>query len=132
MGSLPENIRADLEHLSLCFHAIPLSLPLFSHDARINGLCEFELDRTWLADIGEDGEFNRNLECAFFENPRNDDGIFDIKGRGPAWESLPIILERWLGGHSTSVLALKWLGDAIASIENCLHVHGVKVCCHSS
>ncbi len=125
---LPNNIRIDLQHLLSCLRALPTSIPLSTNNSRINLLLEFHLEDSQVADIGEEGAYNRELEVAFFENRRNERGVFNIDERGPAIEALPGILKDWLGKYPTSVIALKWLQDAITSVEECLRSHGCQVC----
>ena len=61
-------------------------------------LREFVLDEDWvndvLLDVGIEGAVSREIEAALGDFlPRNNDGVFYIKERGPAIEALADVLE---------------------------------------
>ena len=57
-------------------------------------LREFVLDEDWVNDVGIEGAVSREIEAALGDFlPRNNDGVFYIKERGPAIEALADVLE---------------------------------------
>ena len=108
--------------------ALPDKLPLSPPESRLNRLLNFTLDEGWIIDAGEEAAINRELEAALHDFlPRNENGIFYIKERGPGIEALADVLEYWLPKHPGSVILELWLKSAIESAKKCLLTHGGEV-----
>jgi hypothetical protein len=111
--------------------ALPEALPLSSPASKLNKLLDFSLDEDLLSDVGVEGAINRKIEAALGDFlPRNNEGIFYIKERGPAIEALADVLEIYHGpGHllSDSTILKLWLDNAIESAKKCILNHGGKV-----
>jgi len=91
------------KELKAYLKALPEILPVSSPTSKLYRLLDFTLDEEWLNDVGIEGAVNREIEAALGDFlPRNNDGIFYIKERGPAIEELAEVLERYHGPHSTS------------------------------
>ena len=98
--------------------ALPRNLPLPDPGSRVNQLLDFTLDEDWVADVGEEHAVNRGLEAALGNSlPRNDQGIFYLKQRGPAIEVLADVLEFWIAKYPGSPNLLLWLKNAIDSAK---------------
>ena len=110
--------------------ALPENLPISGPFSKINRLREFVLDGEWVNDVGIEGAVNREVEAALCNFlPRNDDGIFFIKERGPAIEALAIEQYhgpgRALSGSPGPILKL-WLDNAIESPKKCILSQDLK------
>jgi hypothetical protein len=123
------------KELKAYLEALPETLPLPSNDSKINRLLNFSLDEDWVNDVGVEGALNREIEAALGDFlPRNNDGIFFIKERGPAIEELADILEIYHGPECLlegSAILNKWLKDAIASAKKCILNNGGQVSLNS-
>ena len=116
------------KELKMYLKALPESLPISGPFSKINRLREFELDQEWVNDVGIEGAVNREIEAALGDFlPRNNDGIFYIKERGPAIEALADVLERYHGpgcALSGSPILKLWLDNAIESAKKCILSQG--------
>ena len=120
--------RTRIERLAFYLESIPNKLPLAPPESKLNALLNFSLDPEWIEEIGEEACVNREIEAALFEfGPRNDQGIFQIKERGPALEAFPAVLRTWLDKYPKSFFLLKWLQNAIDSAVECFTHLGVAV-----
>jgi hypothetical protein len=119
------------KELKTYLKALPETLPLSGPTSKLNRLLEFTVDEKWVSDVGVEGAVNREIEVALGNFlPRNNDGIFYIKERGPAIEALAEVLELYHGPGcllSGSPILKLWLDDAIASAKKCILTHGGKV-----
>jgi len=120
------------KELKTYLKALPETLPVSDPTSNLNRLLAFALDEEWVNDVGEEGAVNRAIEVALGNFlPRNSDGIFFIKERGPAIEALADVLEHYHGPGrmlSESPILKLWLDNAIASATKCILSHGGKVC----
>ena len=111
--------------------ALPETLPISSLTSNLNRLLQFALDKEWVNDVGLEGAFNRGIEAALHDFlPRNNDGIFYIKERGPAIEALVEVLECYHGPGrilSESPILKLWLENVLASAKKCILTHRGKV-----
>jgi hypothetical protein len=123
--------NGKFKELKTYLKALPETLPVSSPMSKLNRLLEFALDEDWVNDVGVEGAVNREIEAALGDFlPRNNDGIFYIKERGPAIEALADVLERYHGPGcklSESRILKLWLDNAIASAKKCILTSGGKV-----
>jgi hypothetical protein len=90
------------KELKIYLKALPKTLPVSTPMSKTNRLLGFVLDEDWVNDVGVEGAVNREIEAALGDFlPRNNDGIFYIKERGPAIEALADVLEHYHGPGST-------------------------------
>lgn len=119
------------KELKAYLQALPETLPLSSPTSKLNKLLDFALDEDWVNDVGIEGAINREIEAALGDFlPRNNDGIFYIKERGPAIEALADVLELYHGPGcilSESAILKLWLENAIASAKKCIQSNQGKV-----
>jgi hypothetical protein len=119
------------KELKAYLKALPETLPISDPTSKLKKLLDFGLDEEWVNDVGVEGAFNREIEAALGDFlPRNNDGIFYIKERGPAIEELAEVLEHYHGPGcllSESPILKLWLDNAIASAKKCILTHGGKV-----
>ena len=119
------------KELKIYLKALPETLPISTPFSKLIRLQNFVLDDDWVKDIGIEGAVNREIEAALGDFlPRNNDGIFYIKERGPAIEALADVLEHYHGPGcmlSGSPILKLWLDNAIASAKKCILTHGGKV-----
>ena len=113
------------------FKALSETLPVSSPTSNLNRLLQFALDEEWVNDVGVEGAFNHRIEAALHDFlPRNNDGIFYIKERGPAIEALADVLKYYHGPGcmlSDSPILKLWLKNVLASAKKCILTHGGKV-----
>ena len=119
------------KELKIYLKALPETLPVSGPTSKLSRLLDFAPDEDWVNDVGLEGAVNREIEAALGDFlPRNNDGIFYIKERGPAIEALADVLEHYHGSGCTlsksHILGL-WLDNAIASAGKCILTHGKKV-----
>lgn len=119
------------KELKAYLKALPENLPVSGPMSKLNRLLQFAPDDDWVNDVGVEGAVNREIEAALGDFlPRNNDGIFYIKERGPAIEALADVLEHYHGPGcelSGSPILKLWLDNAIASAKKCVLTHGGKV-----
>jgi hypothetical protein len=119
------------KELKAYLKALPENLSVSGPISKLNRLLGFALDDDWVNDVGVEGAVTREIEAALGDFlPRNNDGIFYIKERGPAIEALADVLERYHGPGcelSGSPILKLWLDNAIASAKKCILTHGGKV-----
>lgn len=97
---------------------LPDALPVLPPDASAQRLLYFDIDPAWVADVGEAGAVNRALEGALHDYlPRNNQGLFFLKHRGPAIEKLADVFEIWLEKHPDDIILLNWLDSAVDSVK---------------
>jgi hypothetical protein len=118
------SIATKIKTLRLYLSLLPKSLPLPSADGGIYQFQHFNLDNDWVADIGEEGAVNRELEVRLGSRQK---GLIQLKERGTGICGLANVLEEYLRKYPTSVILEKWLSDVMNSVQLAYETAGVQV-----
>jgi len=101
----------QLQQLATYLRSLPTALTIHNSFVSRYDFENFQLDPTWIDDIGTEGAINRELECRLGTRAH---GPIEFTERGPAVEALVEVLTKYMKEFPDDVRLAKWVEDALA------------------